>query len=100
MLAYQARLEWTQTHAHSRTSTDSPSARAARAMRLASQAQYGRAMRTIINPPIADLNDPTAIQKIQALHLSRRVPVLPLPPSAHPRPPEITEQQVLQAVRR
>ena len=77
-----------------------PSAHAARAMRLSSQAQYGRAMRTFTNSPLADLNDPATSARLQALHPTSPVPVVPLPPSARPRPPEVTEEEVLRAVRR
>lgn len=69
-------------------------------MRLPSQAQYGCDMHTLINPPLADLKDPSTIYKLRALHRSPRGLVVPLPPSVYPRPPEIAGHKILQAVRR
>lgn len=98
--AHEARRAWQHTHSKLPSPHSSRAAQAARAMRLASQAQYGRAMRTFTNPPLANLNDTATVAALQALHPDPPVPVMPLPPSAQPRPPEVSEQSVLRAVRR
>eukprot|EP00177_Eucheuma_denticulatum_P002066 GFKZ01003695.1.p1 GENE.GFKZ01003695.1~~GFKZ01003695.1.p1 ORF type:complete len:345 (+),score=3.40 GFKZ01003695.1:241-1275(+) len=70
-----------------------------RAQRLAADAQYGRAMRTLRQSRIADLRDPTVVDRLRDLHPAPPSPVTPLPTSDLPMPMHITDDAVLQAVR-
>ena len=57
-----------------------------------------RPCKTIFTTPLADFNDAATMERLQALHHAPPVLVVPLPPSAQPRPPEVTEEAVMRAV--
>ena len=97
--AHQARQQW---HERTQRRADPPTThnrRAARAMRLASQAQYARAIRTLTNAPLADLNDPDTLASLKDLHLPAPHPVTAVTQSDLPPAPTIEENSVLRAVK-
>ena len=68
-------------------------------MRMASDANYGRAMRALTDRPLANLQDPDTRRALTALHPSPAAPIQPLQPTELPSAPDITEGQVLRAAR-
>ena len=57
-------------------------------------------MRKFTNPYLAELNGTATMVRLQALYPTPPVSVVPQPPSARPRPPKVTEEVILRAVRR
>lgn len=98
--AHRDRNEWQDMHFRRRSSPGSPFAPAARAMRLASQAQYGQAVRIFTKPPFANPDEPASINVLQEQRPVLDILVRPRPLSARPGPPEVSETEVLDAVRR
>ena len=68
-------------------------------MRMASDDQYGRAMRALTDNPLADLQDQSTRTALSALHPCPQAPVQALNRTDPPPAPDITEGQVLRAVR-
>ena len=66
--AHKARHLWHVRHSRTRQTKTQPAHRFGRAMRLAAEAQYGRAMKTLSNAPLANLNDPCTHATLSALH--------------------------------
>ena len=68
-------------------------------MRTASDAQYSRAMRALTDKPLADLQAPDTHDGLCVLHPSPAARTHPLSPTDLSPAPDITESQVLRAVR-
>lgn len=98
MTAHKARDDWYRQQYPTLRNRSPKSRRITRALRLASQAQYTRAMRTLSDAPIADLNDPNTHAALSDLHLAPASPITPLNLIDLPLPPEVQESEVLRAV--
>ena len=99
LAAHQAYLDWHTRHTRRSQSSDSSLRRIGRAMRLASEAQYSRAMLAFKAEPLADLSAPATRAAPTALHPTPASPFCPLLSTQLPPLPEITEGQVLRAAR-
>lgn len=74
------------------------SRRATRATCLASQAQYSRAMHTLTNASLVDLNDPKTLKSLEALHPPPAYPACAIPLSHLSPDPHVEEHSVMRSV--
>lgn len=100
MNALHARNEWFSLHRRPRRrNTNGNNLNVSRAMKLASDGQYSRAMRAISNSPMADINSGDVLQKLKDLHPTPTEPIRQISRNQLPPTPEITEAEVLRAAR-
>ena len=97
--ARQNELDWHVRQGRRRPPSNPSPRRVSRAIRMASQAQYGRAMRALTDKQLANQQDSDTIRAIRNLHPSPASPIHPLSPTDLPPAPDITEGQVLRAAR-
>lgn len=99
LAARQAELDWDVRHSRQRQRSDPARRRISRAMGMAADAQYGRAMRALTDKPLPDLQEETTRTSLTALHPTPAVPTQALSRTDLPPTPDITEGQVLRAAR-
>lgn len=84
--ALNARDQWDKEYKRPRRkNANSSNFNESSAMRLASEGQYSRAMRSLLNDPIADTNSEEVLSRLQALHSNPMVPVQPISQANLPR---------------
>ena len=99
LAARQEDLDRHVRHGRRRRCPDPSKRRVTRAMRMASDANYGRAMRALTDRPPANLQYPATRHALTALHPSPAAPIQLLLPTELPLAPDIMEGQVLYAAR-
>lgn len=100
LAALRGRQDWETMNRRPKRANNNPrSHNLTRAMRLASEGQYSRAVRSLCHSPIADLSSPDVLGKLQDLYPKPPAEIVPIPAHNLPSPPEITESEVLKAAR-
>lgn len=89
LAAHHSRHHWHLRHLNPRSKRTQAAQRLGRAMRLASEAQYGRATRALTNALMADPNNPITHAALSTLHPKSPAPVRPIPSPDLPPTPDI-----------
>lgn len=97
--AYHARSEWNEQHRHGTGYGSSAARRSRRAKAFCADPRYGKAMRSLHNAPLADVNDSHTIRALRELHPLPPRPISPIPEDCLPPPATVMADAVEGAAR-